>query len=732
LQDDQGSLLVSEDDLKVWNILPPKIEPITYFGTRYYPFSAFKGGTFTVNKLKSTIDINVPASLMKANLLEATPNQFKVPTKPNLGAYLNYDLLGQAVFDSSQQQEVGGVFTPGIFTKYGNLTDNFVVQGTSDKMTGSETTYTRLNTTWETDIPANMQTLRLGDTYNIPGMWGRSTNFGGIQWGTNFSTQPNFLTFPMISAKGEATVPTAVDLYVNNTLTSQNNVNAGPFSVTNIPTVNGAGMVNVVTTDVLGRQQVISVPYYTSTSLLKKGLQNYSVETGFIRQNYGTESNDYGDFMAVATYSRGLTNNFTPEIHAEVLADHQTLGLGGTYLLSTLGVVNLAVAGSTSKDGAGGLVLAGFQRQSQISDISFGFNVQATTPDFKQVGYDDDNTDQLPPSLQEQIFFSFPIGKASFGLSYTQQNNRGSEDVNLLSLSYSQSFFKSFSVNVSAFTNVYGSSNKALMFTIVKAFTDRTYASVGGNVQKDNNSGTVQLTRSLPTDTGYGYNLVATPGENPNYLASFSEQTSFGTYTATTEYQNDNTGVKLEANGGIVVLDKSAFLTRSIYSSESFAVVEVPGMPEVTVYKNNAPYTKTDSNGKAVITDLLPYQENKIAIEPNDLPLNSTLGASELNVIPYSNSGLVVKFPVRLSQSATMTLINAVNNQPLPMGTAVTLVGAQSQEQFMVANDGELYITDLAATNVLRAEWEGGKCTAQVSYKKSADPLPDLGTVMCR
>lgn len=731
LQDSGGNLYVSEEDIKAWNLVVPKIPPVQYFGTSYYPFGAFKGGTFTFNKDQSIIEINMPSSYMNGSVIEAAPNQFKVPTKPNLGAYLSYDLLGQEVFDSYKSQQLGGVFTPGIFTKYGSLTDSFVLQANDDETNGLDETYTRLNTTWESDFPETMHTVRFGDAYNVPGMWGRSVDFGGIQWGTNFSTQPNFLTFPLLSTVGEAKVPTAVDLYVNNALTSQNSVNAGPFSINNIPTVNGAGMVNVVTTDVLGRQQVISLPYYTSTSLLKKGLQSYSVEAGFIRQDYGIESNSYGDFMTVGTYSRGITNSFTSEIHAEVLEDHQTVGLGGTYLLSSLGVVNLAFAGSNSDDGLGGLVLLGFQRQSQISNISFGFNTEATTHDFKQVGFDDD-TDELPPCWQNQAFFSMPIGKAFVGLSYTQQNNRGSENVNLLNLNYTQSFYKSFSVNISAFTNVYGSSNKAFMFTIMKTLSSRSYASVGGNVQKDNNNATLQLTRSLPTDTGYGYNLELTPGENSNYLASLSGQTSFGTYTAATAYRDDSVGVQAEAKGGVIALDSSLFFTRSIYGDQSFAVVDVPGMPNVNVSVNNAPYTTTNSSGKAVVTNLLPYQDNKIAIEPNDLPLNTQIGATELNVIPYSNSGLVVKFPVKISSNATMTLINAEDGSPVPLGAVVTLLGSGNKEQFIVANDGVLYIEDLAANNLLQAEWNDKKCTARVAYKKTNDPLPDLGMVTCR
>ena len=47
------------------------------------------------------------------------------------------------------------------------------------------------------------------------GAWGRSVRFGGIQFGTNFSTQPTLVTTPLLFAQGEAIVPSTVDVFVN-------------------------------------------------------------------------------------------------------------------------------------------------------------------------------------------------------------------------------------------------------------------------------------------------------------------------------------------------------------------------------------------------------------------------------------------------------------------------------------------------------------------------------------
>jgi outer membrane usher protein len=49
----------------------------------------------------------------------------------------------------------------------------------------------RLDTTWTLDLPDRLSTLRVGDAISTAGAWGQSMRFGGVQFGTNFATQPS-------------------------------------------------------------------------------------------------------------------------------------------------------------------------------------------------------------------------------------------------------------------------------------------------------------------------------------------------------------------------------------------------------------------------------------------------------------------------------------------------------------------------------------------------------------
>jgi outer membrane usher protein len=125
--------------------------------------------------------------------------------------------------------------------------------------------------------------------------------------------------------RGEAVMPSATDIYVDGVLRRSAGVPPGPFQLNNLPVVTGQGEVRVVTRDLLGREQVTTLPYYASTRLLRQGLSEESWEIGAIRQNYGSVSDDYGRAVATVQQRRGLSDVMTVEGRVEALREQQTV-----------------------------------------------------------------------------------------------------------------------------------------------------------------------------------------------------------------------------------------------------------------------------------------------------------------------------------------------------------------------------------------------------------------------
>jgi outer membrane usher protein len=183
----------------------------------------------------------------------------------------------------------------------------------------------------------------------------------------------------------------------------------------------------------------------------------------------------------------------------------------------------------------------------------------------------------------------------------------------------------------------------------------------------------------------------------------------------------------LGVSGGVAILGGDAFPSRRI--DQSFAVVRIPDYPNVHVLTDNQPAGRTDADGNALIPRLRAYDVNMILIDQRDLPMDAKISALKVEAVPYFRSGIDVPFPVKFSNGATFT-IHLEDGTPLPVGASVHEVGGNGI--YPVGYDGEVYVTGLSPVTRLRALWNGQSCEFEVSYTRSADPVPDLGTFICK
>ena len=145
---------------------------------------------------------------------------------------------------------------------------------------------------------------------------GRSVYFGGIQWATNFSLSPGYITQPIPTIGGQSRAPSTVELYINDALRQTSQVPTGPFTIDNFPQITGSGQARIVVRDLLGRETVLVQDFFSSTSLLRKGLSDYSFEAGAVRRNLGIDSANYGAGF-VGPVAPRPDHDFTVETRAE-------------------------------------------------------------------------------------------------------------------------------------------------------------------------------------------------------------------------------------------------------------------------------------------------------------------------------------------------------------------------------------------------------------------------------
>jgi outer membrane usher protein len=277
----------------------------------------------------------------------------------------------------------------------------------------------RLDTQFVRDFPRRMATLTVGDAVSAPAPWARQVHYGGIRWASKFSTQPAFIPFAIPVLAGQAAQPSTVDIYVDNVRTTQQSIDTGPFSVRNMPVITGQGEIRMVVTDILGHQQVITRPYIRARELLRKGVNEYTYEAGSLRRGFGTSSSGYGSFFLAGTHRRGLTDTLTLSWRGEILAAHQTFGIGLDGALLPLGLLGGGIALSHADIGLGALLYGLLQHRSR----SFGYSasVQVASSQFRQLGT---VSDERPPEVLAQVQVSRALGnRGSVAFGFLRQQH---------------------------------------------------------------------------------------------------------------------------------------------------------------------------------------------------------------------------------------------------------------------------------------------------------------------
>lgn len=728
---EDGSLLARKSDVERWRLRLPEIPARVHAGEEYFPLHALQGHEVQVDPARQTLRLDFAADAFGPNLIGFNSLRPAIPMQPGWGGFANYDFFATRTTSAQRvgTSRVDGLVELGMFSPQGTLVTNALAQNLSDQAAaaggGSDARrrWVRLETTWTRDLPSTAQSLQLGDTIGKSGIWGRPVRYGGVRWGTNFATQPGFVTLPLPAIGGEAALPSTTELYIDGLLRQRGELTPGPFQLSNLPAVTGQGEARLVVRDILGREQVITQPYYASSLLLKEGLRDDSHELGFVRNNFGLRDNDYGRLVAATTLRKGLTDRVTAEFRGEVLRRQQTVGVGASVITPLPLVLTAAGALSRSEAGTGWLVFLALERQAR--GLGYGIRSQWTSAAFTQLGL---QPGQAPSRQLLSANLGFPLGPGgSLGMSYVRQLNREQVDNEIAAASYSVRLGRATSLNFSATSVLSGKRTHSLGITLVTSFTDRISAVASHTAQSGADQSTFQVQQSLPYGSGFGYRLLA--GREPSGTrseAGLSLQTDTGTYTLDAGKTSSATSYRLSAGGGAALAGGRTMLSRRI--GDAFAIVEVPDFADVGVYVNNQVVARTDKQGVALVPRLLPYQNNPVRVDPAELPLDARIDATQVDAVPYFRSGLVLKFPVTRSAGALLVLA-LDDGQPMPQGAVVTLTGAT--EEFPVAERGEVYVTGVAAINRLQATWRGQTCAFSVEVAPEAGPVPRLGPYRC-
>ena len=684
---------------------------------------SLQGVRTSFNQQQQSVSIIAPLKWLKLSTRVLNAQQIdtqKASASP--GLLLNYNLYG-----TQGERGAGNLsaFTElRAFSGSGVLSSTALSQTTlDDGAWGSHSV--RLDTSLSTSFPESMVTLRVGDTLTAATAWSRSTRIGGVQIGTNFSLQPYRITTPLPQFLGSANLPTQVELYVNGMKQYSGNVPAGPFQLNTVPGINGAGNAQIVLTNALGQVTTLNFSLYNTPQLLRKGLSDWSAELGMIRENYGVNSFAYGhDPVGSGTWRHGFSDSFTGEFHGEATLDLTNAGAGGDWLLGSTGVASWSAAHSESRSLSGSQYSAGYS----WNDSWFNFGVNSTRA---SSGYRDVASlyGGPPPKLSAsaQAGFSTPH-QGSFGVSYVHLRYQRQSVSRYASAYWYKSVSRRMSLSLNVNQNLGDQRDRSFFLSLNLSLDDRTYVSAGLQHSGDRNLYTLNATNSTPGAGGFGWRTQLQQGDGTqggqaelDYLGRYGQVQAGVSDTGGSSYSYAS------ANGSVVLMGGGLFAARQIYNG--FAVVSTDGVPNVPVKLENNLIGTTDENGRLLVTSLNPYQNNKLTIDPMDLPADVRIARVDTMATPTDRAGTLVRFGITPIRAASIILVNAAG-QPLPLGSTVRAHG-QTAEPALVGFDGAVYLDTLNAHNTLDVNTPAGTCRVSFDYRKQGDSIPQIGPLKC-
>jgi outer membrane usher protein len=675
------------------------------------------------------MDITASDNLLLPTMLEAFGQQVEQghrQIESGTGLTLNYDAVGTYAGGRVSGTGSGELRA---FSPWGVASSNWLGYSGANPNNSAGAMAVRLDSAYTFADANSMRRYSLGDYITSGLSWTRPVRMGGVQIRSDFSTRPDLVTFPMPSIKGSTAVPSTVDVLADGKLAASSQVGAGPFQVPQLPVVSGAGTISMTLTDALGHQVTTSQPFYASTSLLAPGLQTFALQSGLVRRDWGTVSNHYDKLAGAAFYRRGLSSTFTVEGSAEGTSGTVQVGVGGMKQIGHFGVANFAAAGSSSGGHSGTQVTAGVQRIGRT--FSLGGSATLATRDYRDVAAM--NGDMVPrkqlsgfTSLYLKRFGS--VGAAYAGIdrdavpTQTAPDFAAAQHSHILSANYSYQYHRA-TLYASTFKDMSGSSNGFQVgVTIPLGKRDSIHVSGtgDGNVQ-------VQAQRSAAMVGEWGYNGYISTGDSDHTFEQVQYKSPVGLFTGGVDQSDGTTSVRLETQGDVSLADKSLFPSNTIY--DSFAVVDTSPVGHVNVLQENREVGITDASGRLLVPDLRAFELNHLAITATDVPADVTLGAATREMRPLDRSGVVVKFPLKVSHAALLKLVDAAG-RPLGLGSVATLKATGASAS--VGYDGDAYIEGLSAHNELFVKRKNGQnCTVNFNYKAVAGDIPSIGPLRC-
>ena len=194
----------------------------------------------------------------------------------------------------------------------------------------------------------------------------------------------------------------------------------------------------------------------------------------------------------------------------------------------------------------------------------------------------------------------------------------------------------------------------------------------------------------------------------------------------------------------------------------SFSIVMVESVAGATVLNNGQEIGQTDSSGTLVVPTLASYNQNQVALDMKNMPMDYSISGVNAKLAPSLWSGSCIAFDALKIRALAGSLYMKKNAKKMPLEFVDILVKVGEREAiFPTGKGGEFYIENafaeepkagvmdkqsckaiaerrMAGGNYLQPGWyhawvdtEDGRCDFSIRFPETEDVITDIGEVQC-
>ncbi len=758
---DDGDFLFRQEDYGTLG-LKTTGAGVEFQGERYISLRSVRDIAVSFDEKKLTLAITAPAGPPPKSVIDLNP-----PPPQMLSAYypreysmflnygLTYSYADPAGFQAFTTSDKLGVRAGDVLF----LTDSLYTK------TRSTDTFVRLMSTVTYERRQDLQWFTAGDVFASSGELGSTINIGGLGLSKVYRIDPYFIKQPTFSLSGVTALPSQVEIYMDGTLVRRESVQAGEFDLRNFNYYGGARTVEVLIKDPFGNVRRISYPAYFSDVLLKHGLHEYSYNIGFLREQYGVQSNDYGKPAFSAFHRYGVSDSVNLGARAEGSDGIYNGGIQAAFLYPRVGVLTAALAGSGGRGRTGGA----FSLAHYYQKGNFGFNLllREFTREYTTVG-----TRLITEKTRQEgnVGVNATVADAGvFSLGYTDAEQYSGASTRVTSVAYSKNLSKTAMLLCTA--RAVRDVNTEYEFMITLNFYPRRDLFYSARYQKTDAADieTLQVQKNLPVGEGVGYRATLERSTADSVTSStvspfVQYNARYGTYALDSTIQNSDGKTSelysVTAAGSLVYAGGFFGFARPV--SDSFAFVMVDGLKDVNVLVNNEKIGRTDSSGTAIIPTMTSYQVNQITMDTSRVPMDYGMASVNSNIDPSAWSGSCISFDAARVRAVTGKLFVKKDTRKEPLEYyEITMMAGDQKLAFQTGRGGEFYFEDAlprepgpgsqdqrSCRSIKERKTRGGgfikpgiypasvdyggqKCAFTITVPITEDVITDIGEIVC-